>query len=182
MKYQIVGKNISVTEAISNAIETKFDKLDKYFGGKDVDCRAVISSHDTNTKIEATIYYQHIILRAEVKDKDLYAAMDQAVDKIKGQIRKLKTRMDRSSNKLSLAKSIEFQNVKEEQIESANDIVVRTKSYRLEPMKIDEAIARMDALGHDFFVYLDSEEEKVSVVYVRKDGGYGVIEVENPLK
>lgn len=182
MKYQIVGKNISVTEGISSAIKTKFDKLDKYFNGKDVDCRAVISSHQETAKIEATIYYQHIILRAEVKDKDLYSAMDQAVDKIKGQIRKLKTRMDRGNNKLSLARSIEFQNVKDDEKEAENDIVVRTKSYRLEPMKIDEAIARMDALGHDFFVYLDSEEEKVSVVYVRKDGGYGVIEVENPVK
>ena len=49
-------------------------------------------------------------------------------------------------------------------------------------MSIDEAIARMEALGHDFFMYLDEEDELVSVVYHRRDGGYGIIQAENKLK
>ena len=69
----------------------------------------------------------------------------------------------------------------DEEIE-ANDEVVRTKSYLLKPMSIDEAIARMNALGHDFFMYLDEEDDAVSVVYHRHDGGYGVIQAENKLK
>ena len=49
-------------------------------------------------------------------------------------------------------------------------------------MTIDEAITRMEALGHDFFVYLDKEDDLISVVYIRRDGGYGVIQAENPIK
>ena len=48
-------------------------------------------------------------------------------------------------------------------------------------MKIDEAIIRMEALGHDFFLYLDEDDDRISVVYIRRDGGYGVIQVENPI-
>ena len=49
-------------------------------------------------------------------------------------------------------------------------------------MKIDEAITRMEALGHDFFLYLDEEDDRISVVYNRRDGGFGVIQAENPIK
>ena len=59
---------------------------------------------------------------------------------------------------------------------------MRTKSYYLEPMSLEEAIARMDALGHDFFLYLDEEDDRISIAYVRRDGGYGVIQAENPIK
>ena len=59
--------------------------------------------------------------------------------------------------------------------------VVRTKSFYLDPMDLEEAITRMEALGHDFFLYLDEEDERISVVYKRKDGGYGIIQSENKL-
>jgi len=180
MKYQIIGKNITVTEGISTAVKTKLSKMDKYFKNDDVECRVVVSSHDEEKRIETTIYLPHIALRAEVDHEDLYAAIDLAIDKLEGQMRKLKTRMDRSNGKISLGRSIEFDEVEEAPTEE--DIIVRTKSYYLTPMSIEEAVARMEALGHDFFMYLDEEDERVSVVYVRKDGGYGVIQSENPLK
>ena len=50
------------------------------------------------------------------------------------------------------------------------------------PMSIEEAITRMEALGHPFFMYLDEEDDRISTVYVRNDGGYGVIQAENPIK
>ena len=59
---------------------------------------------------------------------------------------------------------------------------MRAKSYYLTAMTIEEAITRMEALGHDFFMYLDKEDDRVSVVYIRRDGGYGVIQAENPIK
>ena len=59
------------------------------------------------------------------------------------------------------------------------DVFVRTKSIRPTPMTLDDAIMSMDALGHNFFIYLDQEDQSVSVVYKRNDGGYGVIEIED---
>ena len=99
MKYQIIGKNIEITEGISDAIEKKMSKMDKYFLiNDDVLCRAVCSTHVGVQKVEVTIFLPRINLRAEVRDPDLYAAIDSAIDKLEGQMRKLKTRMEELGN------------------------------------------------------------------------------------
>ena len=183
MKYQIIGKNIRITEGISAAIEKKLHKMDKYFLINDeVDCRVVCSTHETEQKIEVTIFLPQMPLRAEVTNQDLYAALDIAVDRLEGQMRKIKTRMDRRNNRMSLAESIDFEQVQAEKEPEEKDVVVRAKSYYLQAMDIEEAITRMQALGHDFFLYLDKEDDRISVVYNRRDGGYGVIQAENPIK
>lgn len=183
MKYQIKGKNIEVTEGISHALTSKLSKMDKYFLIKeDVECRVVVSAHNLAQKVEVTIFLPNMPLRAEVVNEDLYAAIDLAIDKLEGQMRKIKTRMDRSNNRMSLAQSINFELIEEEEKTSEKDVIVRLKSYYLTPMSIEEAITRMEALGHPFFMYLDEEDDRISTVYIRNDGGYGVIQAENPIK
>ena len=183
MKYQIIGKNIKITEGISSAVKKKIGKMEKYFLINDeVECRVVCSAHERDQKIEITIFLPQMPLRAEVKNEDLYAALDLAIDKLEGQMRKVKTRMDRSNNRMGLAESIDFERIEQEEPKQEKDIVVRAKSYYLQAMKIDEAITRMEALGHDFFLYLDEEDDRISVVYNRRDGGFGVIQAENPIK
>jgi putative sigma-54 modulation protein len=128
-----------------------------------------------------TIFLSHITLRAEVENEDLYSAIDLVIDKLEGQMRKLKTRMDRSNGRQSLGRNFDFEQITSEAIEE-KDVIVRAKSYYLTSMTIEEAITRMEALGHDFFLYLDKEDDRISVAYIRKDGGYGVIQAENPIK
>ena len=114
MKYQIIGKNIRITDGISAAVEKKLKKMDKYFLINDeVECRVVCSAHEVEQKIEVTIFLPQMPLRAEVKNPDLYAALDIAVDRLEGQMRKIKTRMDRSNNRMSLGKAINFEQVEE---------------------------------------------------------------------
>ena len=181
MKYQIIGKNISVTDAIRDDIERKLRRMDKYFViNDDVLCRAVVRSYTVGAKVEITIFTKEMDFRAEVKNDDLYAAVDLAVDKLEGQMRKLKTRMDRTKESDSLGRALAMENIIEDAEEDKEEIV-RTKSIRLEPMSIDEAITRMEALGHSFFLYLDEEDDEIAVVYRRIDGGFGVIEAENRL-
>ena len=183
MKYQIIGKNIKISEGISAAIEKKLAKMDKYFLiNENVECRVVCSVVGEAQKVEITIFMSQMTLRAEVEEFDLYAAIDLAVDKLEGQMRKVKTRMDRSNGKLALGKAIDFEQIEAEEEADAKDVVVRAKSYYLQSMSLEEAIARMEGLGHDFFLYLDEEDDRISVAYIRKDGGYGVIQAENPIK
>ena len=120
--------------------------------------------------------------RTEVKNADLYAAFDLAMDKLEDQMRKLKTRMDRTRRAEALGKALAWEAIEDYEEEEGEEQVVRTKSIYLEPMSIDDAITRMEALGHSFFVYLDEEDDEISVAYKRVDGGYGVIQVENKLK
>lgn len=181
MKYQIQGKNIEVTDAIKSAIEKKLARMDKYFViNDDVLCRAVVQSYDVGAKVEITIFTKEMDFRTEVRNNDLYAAVDLAIDKLEDQMRRLKTRMERVKNQdQGLGRSIAFENFKEEQVAEDAEEVVRTKSIYLEPMTLDEAITRMEALGHTFFMYLDSDDEEISVVYRRFDHGFGVIQAEN---
>ena len=183
MKYQIIGKNVKGTDGISSAIEKKLSKMDKYFLiNENVECRAVISVHGETQRLEITIFLAQMPMRVEVEHEDLYAAIDLAVDKLEGQMRKIKTKMDRSNGKVSFARSINFDEVEEDDSPKENDVIVRAKSYYLTPMSIEEAAIRMEALGHDFFVYLDEEDDRISVLYNRRDGGYGVIQAENEIR
>lgn len=182
MKFQIVGKNIVVTEAIRSAIEKKLSKMDKYFIIDDnVLCRALVRSYKVGAKVEVTIFTPHMDFRVEEYEEDLYAAVDKAIDKLEQQMRKLKTRLDRR-NKLSLGDAIAMQNFDAEPADEDEDKVVRIKSIFLEPMDLEEAITRMEALNHTFFLYLDSEDNLISLLYHRNDGGYGIIQAENKIK
>jgi putative sigma-54 modulation protein len=182
MKYQIIGKNIKVTDAIRDDIQKKLHRMEKYFViNDDVLCRTVVSAYKVGAKVEITIFTKEMDFRTEVRNNDLYAAVDFAIDKLEDQMRRLKTRMERNKNEEGLGRSIAFQNFQEEQGTAEDDQLVRTKSIYLDPMSLDDAITRMEALGHSFFIYLDNEDDQVSVAYKRLDGGYGVIQVENKL-
>ena len=114
------------------------------------------------------------ILRAEVEHEDFYAAIDLAIDKLEDQIRRQKTRLSRR-HKDSLAESfIE----KDEKVLEEEDIAVKTKTITPEKMDLEEAIMRMEMLGHSFFIYVDNENDEIAVVYRRNDGKYGLIETE----
>ncbi|MDY0214937.1 MAG: ribosome-associated translation inhibitor RaiA [Bacilli bacterium] len=181
MKYQIVGKNIVVTDAIRNALEKKLSRMDKYFIiNDDIDCRAVVSKHRTMAKVEVTIFTKLLDFRSEEKDPDLYAAFDKAIDSLEQQMRKLKTRMSRKKD-MSLGEAIAFANFEGAPLDDDGK-VVRMKSIFLEPMHLDDAITRMEALGHKFYLYLDAEDNLISLLYVRNDGGYGIIQAENKIK
>ena len=183
MKYTIIGKNIEVTDSISAYIQEKLGRMEKYFVIKDdVLCRAVVQSYKVGAKVEITIFTKEMDFRTEVRNNDLYAAVDLAVDKLEDQMRRLKTRMERGHNgAIGLGKLLALQSIEDEAESEDAEEVVRTKSIYLEPMTLDDAITRMDALGHTFFVYLDSDDEQISIAYKRLDGGYGVIQVQNRL-
>lgn len=182
MKLTITGKNIKITKGIKDGLEKKFAKFDKYFNRDDVTGRILVRTYPVGQKIEVTIFTPNMVFRAEAIDADLYNAMDIAAEKLEGQMRKLKTRMEKKKSKPSLAEAIALEKIKKEKKAHEKDEVVRTKSFYLEPMTIEEAITRMEAIDHTFFIYLDSDDERISVVYRRLDGGYGVLEAENKIK
>lgn len=179
MKCQIVGKNIVVTDAMRNVIENKLSRMDKYFfNPEEIEARVLTRTYKDSQKVEITIFTKMMDFRVEVKNDDLYAAIDLAIDKLEGQMRKLKTKLSRR-HKENLGKAIAFDNFVSDE-DDENEEIVRVKELNLTPMELDEAVTKMEALDHNFFVYLDSEDEKISVVYKREDGGFGVLQVVSP--
>ena len=175
MKFNIRGSKIAITDAIRSYIETKIGKLDKYFEHPDdITANVLIRESGINQKIEVTIPIKSTILRGESVNKDLYAAIDLVVEKLERQIRKNKTRMHKI-NKDVVAEFIDFEISKEEKEE---ETIVKRKTIEMKPMNEEEAILQMNMLGHDFFIFKNSDTDDVSVVYKRKDDQYGIIDVK----
>ena len=176
MKITLRGKNIEITEAIEEKVSEKLSKLDKYFiVSENVEAKVLVRTYPYGQKIEVTIPTEYVLLRAEVVDQDLYNAIDLVIDKLEGQIRKYKTRLNRKSKDNKLAFNIASIVPLEDQEE---DIVVKTKTISPKPMDMEEAIMQMELIGHSFFVYRDTETDAISIVYRRNDGDYGLIETE----
>lgn len=181
MKVQIYGKNITVTPAIAEKVDSKLKVLEKYFIiDENTQANVVVRVYPRGQKIEVTIPTKIAVLRAEVTHDDLYAAIDLVIDKLEDQIRRQKTRLSRKGkDKLAMAFIEEEIDVPfEDDGEDLDDEVVRTKTLVPEVMDLDEAIMRMEMIGHTFFIYTDNETNDISVVYKRNDGGYGCIECE----
>ena len=176
MKITLRGKNIEITEAIEEKVSEKLSKLDKYFiVSENVEAKVLVRTYPYGQKIEVTIPTEYVLLRAEVVDDDLYNAMDLVVDKLEGQIRKYKTRLNRKSKDNKLAFNLASIEPLEDEEE---DVLVKTKIITPKPMDMEEAIMQMELIGHSFFVYRDTETDAISIVYRRNDGDYGLIETE----
>ncbi len=173
MRFEIVGRNLSVTDAMRSKIEKKLSSLDKYLLiDEDTVARVVVKVYPNEQKIEVTIPTRVGILRSEVKHDDLYAAIDIAVDKLEDQLRRQKTRLNRRHRE-SLAEAF----LEEAEAED-RAVPVRTKTIQATTLDLDEAIMQMELSGHSFYIYTDDETGRISVVYLRNDGEYGLIEVE----
>lgn len=174
MKFNIHGKKIEVTEAIKNYIEEKIGRLDKYFDNQsEITATIAVRLSGNEQIVEVTIPTKTVILRAEERNKDLYASIDLVTEKLERQIRKNKTRIHRK-NKVNHA---EFNLNFEDEIEEEKNIVKR-KKIEMKPMDEEEAVLQMNLIDHDFFVFKNANTSKVEVVYKRKDGDFGIIEAE----
>ena len=178
MKYNIRGDKLAVTDAIGTYVESKLDRLNKYFNEDDILANVLLKVRGNSQIIEVTIPTDKFILRSEEEDKDLYAAIDLVTDKLERQIRKNKTRLNRQNfdNKF---KELNFDyEIDSEEEDSEDEVIVKRKKLEMKPMDEEEAILEMNLLGHEFFVYKDMNTDSINVLYKRKDGNYGLIETK----
>ncbi|HEX0617254.1 TPA: ribosome-associated translation inhibitor RaiA [Streptococcus pneumoniae] len=179
IKYSIRGENLEVTEAIRDYVVSKLEKIEKYFQPEqELDARINLKVYREKTaKVEVTIPLGSITLRAEDVSQDMYGSIDLVTDKIERQIRKNKTKIERK-NKNKVAAGQLFTDALVEDSNVVQSKVVRSKQIDLKPMDLEEAILQMDLLGHDFFIYVDVEDQTTNVIYRREDGEIGLLEVK----
>lgn len=178
MEIVIHGDKLKITQAMNDYIKEKLGKLDKYLKDTDsVRANVIVKVKNHEQKVEITIPLKSYILRTEESKEDFYAAVDKATDKLERQIRKNKTRImsKKTKNDYDFALS---------EIEDTDDYkeddskVIKRKKIDIKPMDEEEAILQMELLDHQFYVYKDSNTNKMAVIYKRNDGNYGVIESE----
>ena len=177
LKFNIRGENVDLTDAIRDYVEKRISKISKFLEDNvDATAHVNLKVYKNKTyKVEVTIPLPYLTLRAEETSNDMYASIDLVTDKLERQIRKYKTKVNRKSREKGL-KNMEF--VPSDDSDDTDALkIVRTKEISLKPMDSEEAVLQMDMLGHDFFIFQDADTNGTSVVYRRKDGRYGLIEI-----
>ena len=178
MKYNIRGDKLVVTDAINEYVETKLSKLNKYFKEEDILANILLRVRGNSQIIEVTIPTDKFILRGEEEHKDFYAAIDLVTDKLERQIRKNKTRLKKQNSIDNKYKEFNFEYIIPEEETTEDEQIVKRKNIEMKPMDEEEAILQMNLLGHEFFVFENSDTNSNSVLYKRKDGNYGIIEMK----
>ena len=178
LKVNVRGENIEVTSAIRDYIEKKVSKLEKYLD-QNINATAHVNLKtypDKMAKVEVTIPLPYLVLRAEETSTDMYGSIDLVTDKLIRQIRKHKTKVNRKSREKCFDHADFFNDVEGEADEKKIEIV-RTKNIAVKPMDSEEAVLQMEMLGHNFFIYKDAENDDINIVYRRRDGRYGLIDI-----
>lgn len=174
MRITYKGKNIDVTPALKKHAEKKLGRLERIMEVNDVTVSMIVERN--RQKAEVNMIVNGYILRGEVVSDDMYSAIDLVTDKMEKQLVKYKEKLQRINKKQKVAMAMAEDPFAEAGHEE--NLIVRTKRFPVKPMTVEEAIMQMDMLGHNFFVFTNSETDAVNVVYCRNDGNYGLLEPE----
>ncbi|GGD27853.1 ribosome hibernation-promoting factor, HPF/YfiA family [Nocardioides daphniae] len=201
MDVVVTGRHIEVSDRFREHAAEKLSRLEKH--DHRIQRVAVEVSHEKNprqieraVKVELTAFSKGPVIRAEAASEDKMAALDLALDKMAAQMRKAadRRRVHRGRHTpVSVAEALagvqapepdtDAEEVTERQVgpitvTGDGPLVVREKSHEATPMTLDQALYEMELVGHDFYLFVDKESERPSVVYRRRGYDYGVITLD----
>ena len=184
MKFNFLEKKLQVDPEIKAYAERKIGKLDKFFR-QESEASVVFATERGRCRVEVTLKNNGMFYRASELTNDMHASIDSACALIERQIRKNKTRLEKKLREGAFEREIKPDYIPAETEENGEEdlSIVRTKRFPLKPMTPEEAVLQMNLLEHSFFAFRNMEDgDSFSVVYKRRDGGYGLIsgaDVEN---
>lgn len=185
MEFIIKGRNIQLDEEIRNYVERKIKNkitkiLDKIIK---LEVKFIFEKNpriNLNNQIEVTVFTGGAVIRATDSGTDLFEAVDKVNHKLERQVKKYREKLINKGRKSSNLKELERPKTDGQQTKSIESkvrkAIVKTKTFTLKPITPEEAVLQMDLLGHDFFVFINSETDRTAVVYRRKDKNYGLME------
>ena len=188
MSITVTGRKMPVTDALREYAEEKIGNSIKVMDIDPLVAEVVlfVEKNPANPRpavCEVTLRTKGHIIRVEEHEEDMYAAIDVAAAKVVRQLRKYKTKVvDRKLRAAdetirmaepAAAGELDVDGLRQEL--AADDEVVRVKTIEFEPLTEEEALVKIDLLGHDFFAYTDRDSGMVNVLYRRDDGGYGLL-------
>jgi putative sigma-54 modulation protein len=177
LQITFAGKNVELSDGLRAYAQKRLHKLAKHFAriqSVEVVQGLQRSWYDT----EITVHADGIVLRAVERSTDAQACLDQAVEKLQRQLDRYREKLiERSRQEAGPPQPAPAEEAAAP-AQPARPRIVRVKRFAVKPMAPEEAAMQMDLLGHDFFVFANSETEQVNVIYRRNDGHYGLIEPE----
>lgn len=174
MKIKITGKELKITEAINDYVEKKLDRIDKYF--EEAEAEVTLRTEKTEQIAEIFVTANGEKYRAVTEDKDMYASIDKDIDILEGQIRKAKTKREKTMKDASI-RTMEVAPANEIEIK---DEIIKTSYYEIKPMLPEDAVLKLqEKPTHNFLAFINVETGKVNVIHRLKDGkNYGLVEPE----
>ncbi|MHB8484031.1 MAG: ribosome hibernation-promoting factor, HPF/YfiA family [Nitrospiria bacterium] len=170
MKIQITGRHLDVTPTLKEYVESRLHKIEKY-SFKISEVQVILDVEKYRHHAEMTLNLDGIVLQAEDETEEMYSTIDKVVDKIEKQVKKHKEKVTdhrikpggKQKSEEKFVSSLPLPNIGKE------------KTFELKPISQNEAIIQMEALQKDFFVYLDDENKNINLLYRRKAGDIGRI-------
>jgi len=176
MKFNIYAKEITVTESMREHLEKKLSKVNKIFDeNRFISMDVRILKERGQYKLELTAHLSGIVVRVEEKGTDFYLAVDKLADIFEKRLKRFKERKS-IKHKLSVREISDSISVSE-YAEEEGSMITRRKRFSIKPMTLEEALLQMEMLGHTFFVFRNAESGEVNVLYARKNGSVGLIEM-----
>jgi putative sigma-54 modulation protein len=186
MKLVIHGKNIDITDAIRDYVHQKIEKAASHFQSitQEVDIHLSVARNpriNPRQSAEVTIYANGSVIRAEESSENLYASIDLVADKIARQLRKYKERRQNKKAQIpideeTLVPETAVTDLIGDRAPELPSEVVRSKYFSMLPMTVEEALEQLQLVGHDFYMFQNTETNEINVIYERNHGGYGVIQ------
>lgn len=181
MIVRFVLKDAHVPTSVQETMNKRLhQRMDAYFKEEAPEATAItvrITEQKNTYKVEMTMPYMGHTLRTENQEREIsLPALDKGIDVLERQMKKLRTRLGRDLRKKPVVAPAEMP---EEEIEEAEEKVVRVKRYAAKPMSVEDAILEMNLLGHTFYMFNNIESGMTATVYRRRDGGCGLIELES---
>ena len=174
MKFTFTEKKMDASDELRAYAEKKIGKIDRLF--KTESEAFVFSTERGRFRAEVTIKNNGMFYRVSELTGDMYASIDSAVASIERQIRKNKTRLEKRLRDGAIEREIKPFQIPSDDTGEEEFKVVRNKKFYIAPMSVEEAILQMNLLEHEFFVFRNAEaRDAFTVVYKRKNGGYGLI-------
>ena len=181
MIVRFVMKDAHVPAAVQETMNKRVhQRMDAYFREEAEDATVItvrITEQKSTYKVEMTMPYMGHTLRTENQEREIsLPALDKGIDVLERQMKKLRTRLGRDLRKKPVAAPAD---VPAEEPEEEEESVVRVKRYAAKPMSVEDAILEMNLLGHSFYMFNNIETGRAATVYRRKDGGCGLIELDD---
>lgn len=187
MNLTVKGRNLTLTEAIDAYAEDKIGRLGKYLAeGSRCEIEMWTEKNPSiadNQVVEATIFTKGPVIRAREASPDIYASIDLVFAKLERQVKKYRGKLVSRSKGAHKEAFVSEGFVLPDEVEVLEEEapgprIVKTKQFMVKPMTPEEATLQLELVGHDFFVFTNSETQETAVVYRRRDGDYGLIEAQ----
>jgi len=175
----IVRNNVEVSETLESYVEKKIGRLSRYLPtigeGKVEISQEGARLPEQRFTVQVTLESRGVLIRAQENAHDIRAAIDKVADVLSKRIERYKGKLYDKGRGTSLARQGAAIEADETAVPRR---IVKSKRFLVKPMPIDEAVSQMELLGHDFFLFMDADTERLNLLYRRENGDYGLIEPE----